>query len=132
MPEIAFPRYALIFALAIVLGLAAVAAHSAINHSHRAELEHWSQETAVGDKHLYPVGPDAPALTFHGKPLTPISTQPQETRETRVVVIGTDDSKQFRIYLHREPGSREPDNDQIFLLKTGQNQFLKMQLPEKK
>lgn len=132
MSEIAYPRYALAFALVLVLGLAVVTAHSALIRGHRAALEHWSQETAVGDQHLYPVGPDAPAVTFHSKALTPISPEPHDVRETRVLVVGEDDSKRFRIYLHHEPGSREPDNDQVYLLKTGQNEFLKMQFADKK
>jgi hypothetical protein len=132
MPEIAHRRYALLLALAMVLALAGVTAHSAFSRGHRGELERWSQETAVGDKRLYPLGAEAPALTFRGKPLIPQTGQPHEVRETRVVCIGEDDSKHFRIYLHREPGAKEPDNDQVYLLKTGQSEFVKMQLSEKK
>jgi hypothetical protein len=130
MPEPTERPFTRIFALALVVCLAAIGAHSVASHRSRAQLEHWSQTTAIGDDRLYPVE-TSPPLAFQGKPLTPISPRQHEIRETRVVYAGDDDSKQYRLYKHRED-DREGDPEHLYLVKTAPNHFLKLQPAEKK
>jgi hypothetical protein len=130
MPEPTERPFARAFAIALVLCMAAVGAHTVASHRARPQLEQWSQATAIGDDRLYPAD-TAPPLAFQGKPLVPLSPRQHEIRESRVVYAGDDDSKQYRIYKHRED-DREGEPEHLYLVKTGQNHFLKLQASEKK
>jgi hypothetical protein len=134
MAEILYRRHALAIAGGLALGLAAVVAHSAALNGRRGELEHWSQKTAVGDKQLYPVGAEAPALTYRGKPLVSMGPEPHEIRETRAMLVGEDDSRRFHLYLHRDnlPHDGSESADAVYLLKVGVNSFLRFQRADRK
>lgn len=131
MPEPTERPFARAFAVGLVLCMAGIGAHTVASHAARPELEQWALTTAVADEHIYPAE-NPPPLSFHGYALTPLVPQrTHEIRETRVVYVGEDDSKQYRIYKHREE-EREGDPEHVYLVKTGQNHFLKLQTPEKK
>lgn len=127
MPEPAERPFARFFAIALVLCVGGIVAHSAMLREARPQLESWTQTTAVGDTRLYPVA-DAPPLTLQGKPLTPLHPLPQEVRESRVVFVGEDDSKRFRVYQPREDARETGDAENVYLVKTGESRFLKLQI----
>ncbi len=122
--------------LALLAGLALVAALGIWSRPKAAELEHFQQVSAVGDAIFFippelAQKPPPAAVTWDGKPLYPVSYKKLDLHETKMVRAGRDPQTGLSIYRSLEPvapqpGEREKKGEPMFFLKIGPGAFIKV------
>jgi hypothetical protein len=129
-------RGAMHFGFAIVAGMAVLVLVLSRDSANRAKLESFSETTAVGDQSYFKVPPRAAApavaVTFQGKPLTPISVRRIELRDSKMSYAGVDDGGSLRIYTSSEPvplekGEAEVKGRPVYFLKSALNEYIRVQ-----
>jgi hypothetical protein len=111
----------------MLLGLAGVAAFSTIDHPRAAQLESFSQTTAVEEKNTYRVPavrlavPD-PVLTWQGRKWAPANYDKVKINDTDMAPVGKDEASGFSVYqVHGET------TDRAYYLKIDIGEYLRLE-----
>lgn len=111
----------------LLIGFAFVVAFAAFDRLRISGLEKADEQTAVGDAAFFkpPEKFDSSAVfvKLGGKPLYPTGTERYSLHDSKMLRVGTDDSKTFKIYKSAERGGKDGD---FFFLKTADGQYLEM------
>ncbi len=123
-------------ALALLTGLAVVAAFGVINRPRSAALEQFGELTAVGDPTYLTLPesaqkPPPAAATWEGKPLYPVSYKKLDLRDTKMLRAGRDVATGLTIYRSLDPvppqsGEREKKGEPMLFLKLAPNAYIKV------
>lgn len=140
-PELHHRTAAFRLTFGLLLCFLLVVVHAAVDHTHRAELERITNNSAVGDKRFYHPPEPAPATpvsagTFQGQSLVPLSYKPVDERDSHMYAVGEDDAGQLRVYVNREPAptrenETEHHNEPGYFIKIANGTYLKVQLVAK-
>lgn len=108
---------------ALLVVLTAVSVFTFLGRTHRLQLEHVEEPTAVGDLHLVPAAePNTSLGTFQGQPLTVSETVKE--RDSSMRKAGLDDSQSFTVYR-----SSDPNEIGALFLKVAEGSYLKIAPP---
>ncbi|MHA3773215.1 hypothetical protein ACXR0O_16905 [Verrucomicrobiota bacterium sgz303538] len=134
-PRIFARKAAMRLGEAILIGFAVIIVLAGIDNAQRSKLETFQEVTAVGDRAVFPIPaqvqkPPVAAVSFRGQPLYPVSYEPVEIRDTKMIRLGRDDNGQYFVYGTREnvppqEGETVRKGETFFFLKVEPNKYLK-------
>ncbi|MDB6172951.1 MAG: hypothetical protein JWL59_2262 [Chthoniobacteraceae bacterium] len=123
-------RHAFRLAVALLAGLACVAAFSAVSRSNVAALEQFEETTAFGDTHYFvaPADSHAAVVNLDGMPLFLAGDEKLERRDTRMARLGRDEATGLAIYTPREAtdGKEKVKGKPGWFLKLGPDEYLRL------
>jgi hypothetical protein len=127
-------RYAAILGGVLLVILLALVPLLWTDHAARQSLETTAENTAIGDEALLvhrTRGPEL-ALSFHGRPLVPVSPRHLELHDTRMTFAGLEDGGTLRLYTTTEDApwakGEVPQKDKpVYYLKVDGNEYLRVQ-----
>ena len=111
----------------LLVGFAFVVAFAAFDKLRNASMEKADESNAVGDSAYFkpPEKFDSSAVfvKLGGNPLYPTGTERYSLQDGKMMRVGMDDTKTFKIYKSAERGGKSGD---FFFLKTADGQYLEM------
>ena len=127
-------RSAALFGAALLLGLGALAIFARIDRERVHELEHFEENTAVGDTAFYsvpnpPPEPPQPVARIDGAALVPISYSKFDWRDTKMQPVARDPASGLTIYKSRKPLPKMDDaseGEAIYFVKINPNEYLRL------
>ncbi len=125
---------------ALLIGFAVIILLAGLDKAQREQLETFQEVTAVGDRAFFPMPeqhpqPPVAAVTFRGDGLVPVSYEPVEIRDTRMIRLGKDESGQYSVYSRRAPADEkergkekeklDPEEAKYLYLKVARDEYLR-------
>jgi hypothetical protein len=125
-PAILGARIAAWLGAGLLLGMAIVVVFAWNDRARLADLEHFSETTAVGDRIYFPLPdplPTPPAIIarFRDESFVPVDYNKVEIRDTKMQPAGRDPGSKLTIYKLRDPAGGGD-----FFVKTASNEYLRL------